>query len=113
MQRKDADKRNEDTIALIRQEWELVLTGKSADRLVEILQNYEMDLLANPIDKNPALFEKYVWALLAAGNYMDLKFLMKRTKEVLFSIFRPNTKLCWLLSLRLGRPRIWRHFVKA
>jgi hypothetical protein len=34
MQRKEAEKRGEDTLALVAQEWQLVLSGKSAEKMV-------------------------------------------------------------------------------
>lgn len=46
------NKRNEEVSALITQEWQLVLEGKNAEQLVEIIQNYELDPLTNFIQQN-------------------------------------------------------------
>lgn len=48
-------KENQDTSALIDREWQLVLNGKGGAKLVELLRNYEMDLLSCPIDGNKLL----------------------------------------------------------
>lgn len=76
-------KRKEQTSALIDQEWNLVLTGKAANKLTELIYNYEMDLLTNPLQKNPSLVEKYVTGLLLTGDYLELSLFLARTKEVL------------------------------
>lgn len=70
MAKREADRRSEETSALIATEWQLVVSGKHPQKLVQIIQDYELDLLTNPIDKNPTLMEKYVWALLIAGEYL-------------------------------------------
>ena len=82
MLNKSEGKRNEDISALIDQEWEVVLNGKRSTRLNQLIYEYEMDLLTNPIEKSKPLIEKYVWGLLIAGDYLELGFFLARTKEV-------------------------------
>lgn len=76
-------KRKEQMSALIEQEWSLVLTGKAASKLTDLIYNYEMDLLTNPLQKNPSLVEKYVTGLLLTGDYLELSLFLARTKDVL------------------------------
>jgi hypothetical protein len=80
--KKENPKRKEDTSALIHQEWELVLAGKDAGKLAELLYEYEMDLLTNPIESNSNLIEMYARALLINGDYLELSFFLARTKIV-------------------------------
>lgn len=105
--KKETPKRNEDTTALIDREWGLVLNGKGAEKLVELLRGYEMDLLTNQIDGNKALLEKYVSGLLIAGDYLELGFLMRRVKEVSRLVCRSRTNPCWLLLPRRDAMKTW------
>lgn len=67
-------------MALIDHEWQLVLRGKEADHLVEILQDYELDIFTPPIQNDKDLLNIYVWSLIIAGNYLDLHLFLERIK---------------------------------
>ena len=82
--RQDNPKRQESLLALIEQQWLLVQTGKDPQQLIDLLYDYEMDILTSPISENQSLLQKYIWALLIAGNYSDLSFFLRRNKQVHF-----------------------------
>lgn len=54
-EKKEEFRRKEDTSALILQEWELVLAGKPAETLNELIYDYELDLQTAPLEGNKSL----------------------------------------------------------
>jgi hypothetical protein len=76
------NEKNEDYLALINQEYTLVVDGKPADRLIRLFRSYETDPFASRIEKVEGALEKYAHALLISGQYLDLTFLLQRYRPV-------------------------------
>ncbi len=92
MDKKTTNKMQENTLALIEQEWELVLRGKHPEKLAELIHSYEMNILTSPLETNKYLTEKYAVSLLIKGDYLELGFFIARTKEVTLNICRSSIR---------------------
>ena len=92
MDKKTTSKIKENTLALIEQDWDLVLRGKHAEKLTELIHSYEMNILTSPLETNKYLTEKYAVSLLIKGDYLELGFFIARTKEVTLNICRSSIR---------------------
>jgi molybdate-binding protein len=81
----EATQKNVDFIALINQEYSLVVDGKAADKLVRLLHDYETDPFAGRIEKAAGAVEKYAHALLINGQYLDIGFLFIRYSQLVIA----------------------------
>lgn len=73
--------RSENLLALIDEEYALVLEGRDAAHLCGLLHDYELNPFTAPLAKNSPLLEKYAYALLFAGRYADLAAFLRRHRE--------------------------------